>query len=99
MRIAVYVTIIALISSCGKELDRGVIICKWYEAPRTYQYCTTIMCGKTPITTWHTGYDDEDYMIQIEGIIDGDTIHNDIEVTPQEFNDWNIQDSVKITKE
>lgn len=55
-RASFFIAIMALIISLVGCEPKGKITHKWKVKPHwyTYQYATTVLCGKIAITTWHT---------------------------------------------
>jgi hypothetical protein len=60
-------------SSCHRIHD-GIITEKHIIPAHTYSYSTMMMIGKVPITTWHTGYVNDEYILTVTKIKGTDTI-------------------------
>ena len=65
--------ILLLIVSCAK-LDGGTVLSKGYVPGHSYTYTTVVMIGNIPITQWHTGWKEAYYYVDIQGVIDKDTV-------------------------
>jgi hypothetical protein len=68
------------------QIHEGEVIDKYIIPAHSYQYCTTIMIGKVPITQWHTGYVDDEYVLLIRGIKGKDTITEEFSVSQETYN-------------
>jgi hypothetical protein len=68
-----YVLLAAVFSSCHKIHD-GNVTDKYVIPAHSYRYSTMMYVGKVPITTWHTGYVGDEYVLEITKIKGVDTI-------------------------
>ena len=82
--------------SCTPKLKEGSVINKFYEEARRYNVMTYNPSLK--ISTLQSMYDDEDYVLIITGIIDGDTIVNRLEVSSKTYDNYKIGDWYKLQK-
>lgn len=57
---------ILLLCSCGNSIHSGTVIQKYYEPERHYTYVTYIYVAKNMIPQVHTGFDDEDFVIEVK---------------------------------
>jgi hypothetical protein len=72
--------------ACEHQIHTGQVVTKTYEEPRHYIYTTYIMIGKTMHPQFHTGFDDEDFILTVTGIKGKDTITEDFYVNEVTFN-------------
>lgn len=73
------------LSGCEHKIHTGTVVEKTYEEPRNYTYTTYMMIGKTMYPQFHTGYDDEDFILTVTGIKGKDTITEDFYVDENTF--------------
>lgn len=86
-----------LFLGCGKRITEGDIVEKWHEPERTWVQVVpiTISNGKTTTTTYvpMTQVDDEDWIIQIEAVLDdGETKTRNFYVSREVYETVDIGD-------
>lgn len=79
-----HIIIVLLISlalfSCHK-IHEGNVTEKYIVPAHEYRYSTTMFVGKVPITSWHTGYVDDKYVLAVTNISGFDTITEEFSVS------------------
>lgn len=83
----------------GEDYDyNSNVIEKWYEEERRWTTTTTTIVNKTPVVTVQHHFDDEDWMIRVEGNeIGGGVFRKDVEISEREYNETYIGDIVVVT--
>jgi len=98
-----YAALVIIIAACGHNIHEGEIVEKYYEPPRTYIYTTPLMIGKSTILQYHTGYDDEDWIIVVRGVNGNDTITEDFYIDETNWKCMSVgntfNDSIPCTTE
>lgn len=79
-----YVLLVAVFASCHKIHD-GTVTDRYVVPAHSYQYSTVIMVGKVPITTWHTGYVGDEYVLTVTKVKGKDTISEDFSVSSSTY--------------
>lgn len=92
MRKIIGYTAIVLLYSCCHQIHDGKVIEKIYQPERTYVYLTPMICGKVTVMIPHTGYDDEDFILKVQGKKGDKVITEDFYVSEKDFNCLNTGD-------
>lgn len=73
----IFLIFLIFLSSCGKHLEKGIIVNKQYEPSKDHIYLMPMpsYSGKTTtiIMIPYLVHDNEDFLIQVEGIKKGDS--------------------------
>ena len=97
MTTKIILLLLLVLTACGHSIHEGKIIDKYYQPARNYTYTTTMMVNKMTIIQTHTGYDDEDWIVLVQDVIDGDTITEEFYLSELQFNCMNIGDHFNDT--
>lgn len=87
-----YVLLAVVLSACETRLKKGVVVDKWYEEGRTEMYVEYDVIFKMPMTK--TRWDDEDYVLIVNGFNGKDTVQQRFEVSQVDFQNVNIGNCV-----
>lgn len=75
-----------LLVACQPQFQTGRVLSKWYEEALTYQ--SSMICqpvGQTQVCTPIYTYDDEDWMVRVENVLDAAQVA-DWELDPQRWD-------------
>jgi hypothetical protein len=97
MKALLIISTLIIITSCGHKIHEGEVIKKYYEPPRHYTYQTYIMVGKVMMPQFHTGYDDADFVLVVEGVNGKDTIVEEFYLDEINWECINIGDAFNDT--
>ena len=79
-------TALIMLTACGHSIHEGVVIEKRHEDARTYTHTVYMPINKMLIPQTRTEIDDEDWIVSVKAVKDGDTIVEDFYIGE---NDWN----------
>jgi hypothetical protein len=82
MKTIILLIIISLLMACN-HLKQGKIVNKHYEPTRTYTMLMPTVIGKTTILIPYIMHDDEDWVLTVEGVYDGEMRTENVYVSPQ----------------
>ena len=94
MKKVILILAVALIGCT--HLEKGHVVDKIYEPDRTYMIMMPMVRsnGKTTYTTYYPMlmHDNEDFILTIEDSVDGEIVHENVYVTEDYFNKYNLGD-------
>ena len=93
LRYSLYAVLACVFLSSCNHLEDGIVIGKRYEEADRNLMLIPMRVGKVTIMQQYWIYDNEDWVITIEGEKDGKMIHEDVYVTKQCFEALNYGDT------
>jgi hypothetical protein len=82
-----------LLCSCGHQIHKGKVIKKRFEPERYYRYVTYALIGKVMYPQYHTGYDDPDWVVTVQGKKEGEIIVEEFYISQSKYNCMAVGDS------
>ena len=83
-------TALILFAACGHSIHKGVVIEKRHEDARTYTDISYVMINNTLFPQISTVHDDEDWIVSVKAVKDGDTIVEDFYIGQSDWNCLNV---------
>jgi len=89
-----------ILFACTPPITEGTIIAKRYEPERRWTSTIYITVGKVQVPSIIHNFDDEDWIIVIDGINEkGKTDRRELEISPQLYEKLSVGDYYKIPSE
>lgn len=99
MKKKLLIILLSILTFSCTHLDKGTVIEKNYEPPRTYVTLMPISTGKTVIMIPYIIYDNEDYILTVEGVKDEDVIHENVYVSEDCYKSLSIGETWNKTED
>lgn len=93
LRQVVGVILAALLLSSCNHLEKGKVVKKIYEPSNTYPIFIPMRIGRVTTLIPMIMHDDEDFILEISGIHNSDTLNERVYVTKNCYNNLSVGDS------